>query len=202
MIKKGPIVALKDIYLKIFNLAGPYLDTRDNDIHTRIAHSFALKLLEAEGGDEKVVIPAVLLHDLGWKMVPENLQLKAFGPGKRDMEINRIHEVEGAKIAREILESVNYDADLVEEIVTIISEHDSRREPLSLNDAIVKDSDKLWRFSEEALVIDPKRFRVDPAVHADWLKHQIDRWFFTETAKKLAREEQRLRAMSLGGAAH
>lgn len=193
---------MKGIYLKIFNLAGPYLDTRDNVIHTRIAYSFALKLLEAEGGDERVVIPAVLLHDLGWKMVPEDLQLRAFGPGKRDLEMNRIHEVEGARIAREILESIDYEPDLIEEIVTIISEHDSRPVALSLNDAIVKDSDKLWRFSKEALVVDPKRFRVDPAVHAEWLKHRINAWFFTETAKKLAKEEQRLRATSLGAPVH
>jgi HD superfamily phosphodiesterase len=189
---------LKGIYLKIFNLAGPYLDTRDNDIHTRVAYSFALKLLGAEGGDERVVIPAVLLHDLGWKMIPEELHLKAFGPGKLDLEVNRIHEVEGARIAREILESINYDPDLIEEIVTIISGHDSRRDALSLNDAIVKDSDKLWRFSKEGLVVDPKRFGVDPALHAEWLKHMINGWFFTETAKKLAKEEQRLRAISLG----
>jgi len=190
--------AVKGIYRKIFNMAGPYLDTRDNDIHTRVAYSFALKLLEAEGGDERVVIPAVLLHDLGWKMVPEDLQLKAFGPGKNDREINRVHEVEGAKKAREILESVNYDPDLVEQIVTIISGHDSRREALSLNDSIVKDSDKLWRFSKEALEVDPKRFGIEPAVHTEWLKHQIDRWFLTETGRKLARQEQRLRAISFG----
>jgi HD superfamily phosphodiesterase len=189
---------LKGIYLKIFNLAGPYLDTRDNDIHTRVAYSFALKLLGAEGGDERVVIPAVLLHDLGWKMIPEELHLKAFGPGKLDLEVNRIHEVEGARIAREILESVNYDPDLIEEIVTIISGHDSRRQAQSLNDAIVKDSDKLWRFSKEALVVDPKRFGVDPAARVEWLKRQIDGWFLTETAKKLAKEEHRLRAISLG----
>ena len=189
---------MKGIYLKIFDLAGPYLDTWANDLHTRIAYSFALKLLEAEGGDERIVLPAVLLHDLGWKMVPEELQLKAFGPGHNDLEINRIHEVEGARIAREILESVNYDPELTEQIVTIISGHDSRTEALSINDAIMKDSDRLWRFSKEALEVDPKRFRVDPAVHTEWLKQQIDRWFFTETAKKLARQEQRLRAISFG----
>jgi hypothetical protein len=198
----GPGDAVKGIYLKIYNLAGPYLDTRDNDIHTRVAYSCALKLLEAEGGDERVVIPAVLLHDLGWKMVPEDLQLKAFGPGKRDLEINRVHEVEGAKKAREILEAVNYDPALTEEIVTIISGHDSRKAALSLNDAIVKDSDKLWRFSKEALEVDPKRFRVEPAIHTEWLKRQIDGWFFTETAKKLAKDEQRRRATTFGAPGH
>ena len=189
---------VEGIYLEIFNLAEPYLNTRDNDIHTRIAYSFALKILEAEGGDERVVKPAILLHDLGWKMVPEELQLKGFGPGKKDLEITRIHEVKGAEKAREILESVNYDPELTEEIVAIISGHDSRLEPLSLNDAIVKDSDKLWRFSKEALRVDPKRFRVDPAAHTKWLKRHLDRWFFTQTAKKLATQEHSLRAISLG----
>ena len=134
---------MEGIYGKIFKLAGPYLDTRDNDLHTRIAYSFALKLLEAEGGDEKIVIPAVLLHDVGWKTVPEELQLKAFGPGRNDLEINRIHEVEGAKIARELLQQAGYDPELVDQIVEIILEHDSRHEAISHNDALVKDSDKL-----------------------------------------------------------
>ena len=183
---------------KIYQLAKLFLDTRDNDIHTRIAYSFACRLLEAEGGNEDVVLPAILLHDVGWKSVPEELHLKAFGPGENDMIINRVHEVEGAKTAKRILEEVNHDPYLTEEIVAIILEHDSRREALSVNDAIVKDSDKLWRFSKEALEIDPNRFGIPPAIHAKWLKLQIEDWFLTETAKKIAREEQRLRALSFG----
>ena len=79
-------------YPRIYELAKPFLETRDNEIHTRIAFSFALKLLAAEGGNEAVVLPAVMLHDVGWKSVPEDLQLKAFGPGRNDREINRVHE--------------------------------------------------------------------------------------------------------------
>ena len=185
-------------YPEIYALAMQYLDTRDNETHTRTAFSFALKLLSAEGGDERVVLPAVMLHDLGWKFVPEDQQLKAFGPQGGDAELNRIHEVEGSKKAREILEQVNYDPDLIEEIVEIILGHDSRHEPLSLNDAIVKDSDKLWRFSEKGVGIDSARFGIPPMEHAEWLKQQIDKWFFTETAKRLARDEHRLRALFYG----
>jgi HD superfamily phosphodiesterase len=130
--------------------------------------------------------------------VPEELQLKAFGPGANDLTINRIHEVEGARKAREILEQVGYDPKLIDEICEIILGHDSREKPLSLNDAIVKDSDKLWRFSADALQVDPKRFKIPPVVHAQWLGQQIDRWFITETAKKIAREEQRQRLISFG----
>lgn len=193
---------MEGTYLPIFERAKQYLDTRDNEIHTRIAYSFARRLLVAEGGDEAVVLPAIILHDVGWKMIPDALHLKAFGPGTNDMEINRIHELQGARIAREILEEIAYDPKLVEEIVEIIRGHDSREQPLSLNDAIVKDSDKLWRFSPEALGIDPKRFRVEPGVHIQWLGRQVDRWFLTETGKGLAREELSRRAVSFGVPAH
>lgn len=183
---------------EIYELAKPYLDTRDNEIHTRIAFSFALKLLAAEGGDAGVVLPAVILHDVGWKFIPEDMQLKAFGPDGGDSDLNRIHEVEGSKKAREILQQLNYDPEITEQIANIILGHDSRKETLSLNDAIVKDSDKLWRLTKEGLAIDSSRFKVDPAVHAEWLKHRIDGWFFTDTAKRLAREEQKQRVLHYG----
>ncbi|MEW6351019.1 MAG: HD domain-containing protein [Thermodesulfobacteriota bacterium] len=193
---------MEGIFRRIFERAQPLLDTRDNEIHTLTAYSFALKLIEAERGDPRVVIPAILLHDTGWKSIPEDRQLAAFGPGTNDMTLNRVHEVEGAANARRILDEVGYEQPLVEEIVEIILGHDSRLEALSLNDAIVKDSDKLWRFSEKALEVDPVRFGIDPAVHTEWLKHQIDPWFFTETARNLAREEQRQRAQRYGPAAY
>lgn len=188
---------MEEIYGKIYELAGPYLDTRDNDLHTRVAHSFALKLLEVEGGDEKIVIPAVLLHDVGWKAVPEELQLKAFGPSNYNLELNRIHEVEGAKIARELLQQAEYNPELVDQICEIILGHDSRHEAISHDDALVKDSDKLWRFSREAISLDSRRFRVDPVAHIAWLGRQIDSWFLTASAKNMALVNHELRLIEI-----
>ena len=34
---------MEGIYGKIFKLAGPYLDTRDNDLHTRISVSLCIE---------------------------------------------------------------------------------------------------------------------------------------------------------------
>jgi len=34
--------------------------------------------------DEEIVLPAILLHDVGWKMVPEEKELNAFGPKPKD----------------------------------------------------------------------------------------------------------------------
>jgi len=189
---------MEGTYRRIFEHARPFIETRDNVIHTTVAVSFALKLLDTEGGDEAVVLPAMILHDVGWRCVPEDLQLRAFGPEGHDMELQRVHEVEGAKIARSILEEIGYDPLLIEEICEIVIGHDSRTKALSLNDAIVKDSDKLWRFSEEGMRVDPARFNIPPAVHLEWLSRQIGRWFFTETARRLAIEEHRQRALVYG----
>jgi len=41
----------------------PFLNTRHNDVHTEISTSLAFQLLEQEGGDEDIVIPAIILHD-------------------------------------------------------------------------------------------------------------------------------------------
>jgi len=95
--------------------------------------------------------------------------------------------VERAAITGRILEQAHYDPARAKEIIEIIIGHDSRTDSLSLNDSLVKDADKLWRFSEEALNIDPQRFGIALEVHADWLKHQIEKWFFRETAKRMAR---------------
>ena len=176
-------------YRRIQELAGPYLDTRKNDIHTEISTRFAYQLMDLEGGMEEVVIPAILLHDVGWKKVPEDIQLKAFGPNASLPEWNRVHEVEGARIAGEILKEVDYDPEKTEEIVHIIDGHDSRKEAFSLNDTIVKDADKLWRYSKEAFHINMERFQESHGEEVERLLSNIEPWFLTDSAKTMAREE-------------
>ncbi len=182
------------IYKKIWNLARPYLNTRRNDIHTEISVDMAFKLMEREGGDEDIVIPAIILHDVGWIKIPENLQLKAFGPNAKDPELNRTHEIEGVRIAAEILHDVKYDQTKTEQILEIIDGHDSRIDSLSLNDRIVKDADKLWRYTKSGLEIDAVRFGETLEEGLVRLRSNIDKWFFTATAREIAREEVRERA--------
>jgi HD superfamily phosphodiesterase len=176
-------------YESIYEKAKPYLDTRENEIHVSICYELAERLLShCPEADPEVVLPAILLHDVGWKMVPEEKQLRAFGPNAKDMDTRRIHEVEGVEIAKGILNALNYDREKTDEILAIIEGHDSRLEALSLNDALVKDADKLWRFSPVGLKIDHSRFGVDWDTYRIWLSGQIDTWFFTPAAKDIARE--------------
>jgi hypothetical protein len=97
--------------------------------------------------------------------------------------------VEGVELAREVLQQVEYDPQKTAEILEIIEGHDSRLTALSDSDKIVKDADKLFRFSPMGLRIDAERFEVEIATHAKLLRKQIEPWFFTDTGKKLALEE-------------
>lgn len=155
-------------------------------------------MLNAEGGEESIVIPAIILHDVGWKKIPECLHLKAFGPKATAPEINRTHEEEGVEIAADILAKVQYNKEKVSEILDIIDGHDSRINALSLNDQIVRDADRLFRYSKKGFEIDNKRFEETIAEGLRRLRKNSDRWFYTQTAYRIAKEELKEREKEVG----
>jgi HD superfamily phosphohydrolase YqeK len=134
--------------------AKPYLDVRNNDEHTLVAYAVAQQLLKLiPGSDESIVLPAILLHDVGWKRIPQELLLDAIGKNAKRPDLVRDHEVYGVEIAREILNKhkpagVNIDA-----VLAIIDGHDTTREERSLEDAVVKDADKCWRTTPHGMRI-------------------------------------------------
>jgi HD superfamily phosphodiesterase len=180
---------MPDRYRMIKKLAESYLRTRKNAIHTEISTQFAYRLLEGEAGDEDIVIPAILVHDVGWSQVPEELQLKAFGPKATLPEWNRVHEVEGARIARQILNEAGYELRKIEEILVIIEGHDSRKEGISLNDKLVKDADKLWRYSRKGVEINSRRYEYTFEQYLERLRTNLEGWFLTDSARQIAKTE-------------
>ena len=190
---------MKPIYQKIFERAKPFLRARKNLIHTRIALHYALKLLKSEKGDEGVVIPAIILHDVGWKVIPERLHLTAFGPNPSNPKLTRLHEQGGARIAKSILEKLHYPSERIEEIYQIIRGHDSRKRPISWNDRVVKDADKLWRYSRKGVEIETDRFHISRRKFLNFLEGKIEQWFFLPTSRQWAREELVRRRKETGG---
>ena len=51
---------------------------------------------------------------------------------------------------------------------------------------IVKDADKLWRYSQSGFYIDIERFGESHAEGLDRLRSNISEWFFAGTAKEIA----------------
>lgn len=95
---------MKEIYLQILELATPYYekgriyDLDQIDWMIKQAEMLAEKL----NLDQDILMPLIILHDVGYAFVDEK------NPHIKSQEIKRIHLQEGVKIAKEILEHVNY----------------------------------------------------------------------------------------------
>ncbi|MBW2442739.1 MAG: HD domain-containing protein [Deltaproteobacteria bacterium] len=177
---------------ELFRLAEPYLKARNDFLHTRVAHQYAVYLLEKEAGEKKIVEPAVILHDVGWSQLqPEDIKI-AFGvgaKGEKAKKLNRIHEVEGARIAREILKKLGHDRLSIDKIARIIERHDSGKNPQTIEEKLVKDADRLWRFSKIGYYHEMQRQNTTHEVRYHFLTLHTGNWFFTKTAKELADTE-------------
>lgn len=134
--------------LAIWSLAKEYLKTRDNDAHSLYAYGIAQALLsQIPEAEENIVLPAIMLHDVGWSTVNERENLEAISPDKDGSRNHLVvqHEKEGARIAREILQQVGIPEEDILKITEIIDGHDTRLTSLNVNDSVVKDADKIWR---------------------------------------------------------
>jgi HD superfamily phosphodiesterase len=181
-----------DRYARIYALAEPYWQTRSNEIHVPESYALAQELLAAHPeADPDIVLPAVLLHDIGYMAVPSDDHLKGLAGAVKGWEpdITRRHEIQGAVLAGEILSKVGWDTERRAAIQDIVDGHDSRAEAVSREDALVKDADKLWRFTESAVRICHSWMGLSPEAFMDWVGSEIERWFFTDTARGVARRE-------------
>lgn len=172
----------------VWRLAAPMLTTRDNDGHTLGALAIAASLLdEIPHADPAIVLPAIMLHDVGWSRVPADEILGAIAPGGGNPDHVRLHEREGARLAREILTEVGHDPDAIDRITEIIDGHDSRLAALSIEDAIVKDSDKTWRVTPHGLDVVMEWFGLDRAAALRLCATRVVDHLFTHQARSLAR---------------
>lgn len=138
--------------LPLWQDARPYLDVRNNDEHTIVAYGLARMLLDqTPEAEDSVVLPAILLHDVGWKRIDPELLLLAIGRNPSRKDLVRDHEVHGVAIAREILERHRPAGVDIEAVLAIIDGHDTTKKARSINDAVVKDADKSWRASPHGM---------------------------------------------------
>lgn len=181
---------IKDpLHKQIYRKAEPFLQVRSNNIHARVSYHYALTLLETEGGDPAIVLPAILLHDTGYAKLPPDQLHFAFVPGREKPELRRLHEVEGARLAREILLSIDYPEEYIQSIEAIIDGHDTREDALNENDKIVQDADKLFRFTYEGCVLASSYIDCASREFLNYLNARIPVWLFTEAARQLALEQ-------------
>lgn len=153
----------------------PETRARGNDIHLPVSLAFAERLLEAHPeADALLVRVSIMLHDAGWGRVDESRILtEGFAGDWRKAAIRFEHEKQGCEIAREVLPPLGYEQAFVEEVCAIIGGHDTRKEAYSLEDALVRDADRLWRFDAVGIALASGWFKMDPATYCRRLRAEI-----------------------------
>ena len=156
--------------------------TRGNDIHLPVSLAYAERLCAAyPEADALLVRVAVLLHDTGWARVDEEKIIsEGFSGDWRKAAIRFEHEKQGCVIAEEVLPPLGYDQEFVDQVCAIIDGHDTRAEAYSLEDAMMRDADRLWRFEPMGIALASGWFKMNPAVYTDRLGTEIIPELLTE----------------------
>lgn len=166
----------------------PETRTRGNDIHLPISLAYAERLCAVHPeADALLVRVSILLHDTGWGRVDESRIIsEGFSGDWRKAEIRFEHERQGCLIAEEVLPPLGYDADFVDRVTAIVDGHDTRPDAKSLEDALVRDADRLWRFCSTGIALASSWFALTPAGYCDRLESEIVPEFKTEAAVAIA----------------
>jgi hypothetical protein len=112
---------MKEIYKKLWELAKSYYEKgRSYDIpHIEWMMGEADRILKIEKLNEDLLMPIVILHDVGYSMAGNK------NPRMKCQDSKRKHMEDGAKISGELLEKIGYDPELTKKIVHYISVHDN-----------------------------------------------------------------------------
>lgn len=164
---------------------------RANDIHLPISFAFAERLCDAyPEADSLVVRVAILLHDTGWARVEESRIIsEGFAGDWRRADVRYEHERHGCVIAREVLPPLGYDDMFITRVTDIIDGHDTRPESHSLEDSLVRDADRLWRFTPAGIALASGWFGLTPAEYCRRLRSEIIPELLTEAAVQMADAE-------------
>lgn len=162
-------------YDDVWRVSEPYMRARKNDVHIPLSYAFARELLKLyPDADEDIVSLAIILHDIGWYAIDmRDIIEKGFGPNMMQSDVRFLHESEGVRMSREVLEKTNWPEPVIAAVGAIIDGHDTRPHARSLNDRLVRDADKLWRFTVTGVSVACDWFKSTPRQYADRLEGQI-----------------------------
>lgn len=135
--------------------------------HALKAARHAEQILKVEGGNPLVVLGAAFLHDIGIHEAE-----KKYGSASGSYQ-----EKEGPPIAREILNRLEIEEEIVEEICDIIGHHHHPREEESLHFQILFEADWLVNIEEEGFSQDREK-----------VERLIGKVFRTATGRKIAED--------------
>ncbi|MEC9490126.1 MAG: HD domain-containing protein [Halanaerobiales bacterium] len=161
----------------IEELENYFAEDKERINHALRVTSFAEKLIALfkkkypdKDINEQVIIYSAVLHDIGIK----NAELKY------DSTAGHYQEIEGPPVAREIMESLNIDFEIMDEIAEIIAHHHTPGKVSSNNFKLLYDAD--W------LVNLPEVYDLKTKSKSEKEK-LIEKVFLADIGKELAKKE-------------
>jgi len=185
---------MKEKYQKIWELAVPYLKLglmKDFVVHTEgVVKSMEL-LIEGEDGDPDILIPAAMLHDVGFSKVSKDLQTNSDLSLKR--EAQRQHLIFAKDIIQEILEKVGYPQTDIDHVGSIVLAH-KFQEPEEKEKRMLIDADNLSDVFEKQFYSDSRAYPTPPKV---LYGYRIANEYYFQTARDIADREMAARAKEI-----
>lgn len=134
---------------------------------TKVAR-YCERMVKEIGGEPAVVLSAAYLHDIGIHEAEKKYKSTAA----------RYQHQEGPPIARNILENLDANEDLIEEVCDIIGHHHHPRKEETLNFKILYDAD---------LIVNLEEKMKETPMEKDKLERIIEKSFLTKNGRELAR---------------
>ena len=179
---------MKEIFEKILGLALPYLKQgvkKDFVIHTQGVVKAMELLLEKEQADEEVLIPAAILHNVGWAKVPVNLQKS--DDSEEKLKGMKLHLEYAPPIVEEVLLEVGYNEDDIKRILEIIVAHKFQENLTNSDKQLLVDADALSDAFSEQFYSDLDHYGNTPEEGYNYRKRTNK--FYTETAQEIFDKE-------------
>ena len=151
---------MKPKYQNVWKLAVEYLSEgvlRDYVVHTKGVVKAMEMILKKEVGDPDILIPAAILHDVGWAKVPKKHQ--RLGDKKKLLQATKLHIKYAPEIIRKILRPLDYENSRINEIIDIVNSHKFCK-PRKLSKKLLIDADQLSNAFKEQFDSDSKAYNI------------------------------------------
>jgi len=130
--------------------------------HIKYVYNEAIKLAELYNADKTIVELGALLHDIAL--------IKQVGERKD-------HHINGAIIAREILEKYNCSEEIIDKVVNCVRNHRSSKNATTIEEICVGDADILAHFDNILMLFDLayNEYKLGLSEVRDWIKEYFEK---------------------------
>lgn len=174
---------IEQIKKEVLDLIEQYKNTAEDHFdfwneHIKYVRLESLKLADLYGADKEIVELGALLHDIAL--------IKKVGD-------RASHHVNGAIIAREILQKYDYPSDKLERVVKCVFNHRSSKNATSIEETCVCDADIIAHFDNIPMLFNLAYNKYNRNLNdvRDWLKTFFEKDFndLSSKTKKIYKEE-------------